>query len=179
MMKFDDFEDRLAQVPRRLPPAEWRQRVLSDAAAAAATAGRRGPSDRGSAHEPIRPGWPWKLNWNWNWAWSALAAAWVAILSLHSLTPGESSGSGQESLAVRLNARSLDGDGTSGESSLDQAVLREQRQLLQQLLNETAIRPVAAQAKPVRPVRLKPSGERPSPGWGCREGSHDVIDETA
>ncbi len=177
MMKFDDFEDRLARVPRRQPPAEWRQRVLSDAGAASVS--KLSQPVRGSARASTRPDWSWNWKWNWSWAWSALAAAWVAILSLQSLTPGGRSGTGRDSLAVSWNARAVDGDSMPGESSLDQAVRREQRQLLEQLLHETAIPPVAAQARPARPVRLKPRGERPSPGWGCREQNDAGIDETA
>ncbi|MBI5683958.1 MAG: hypothetical protein HZC54_02660 [Verrucomicrobia bacterium] len=74
-MNSDDFEKKLKRQPMRAIPAEWRAQMLREARLAAAP-------------EPMpRLAWWRKLLWPRPIAWASLAAAWVIIAILHTLTP--------------------------------------------------------------------------------------------
>ena len=81
MMKSDDFEARLARIPRRELPESWRAQILDSAPVASARPNLAPVLRRESD-------WPSGITawFSWQWAWSALAAVWLVILGLNGLT---------------------------------------------------------------------------------------------
>jgi hypothetical protein len=75
-MNDDDFEAQLARQPLRLPPVEWRQQILRAA---------RIPRPAPPCREPIC--WWRQLLWPSPLAWGAVAALWVATVTIHLTTP--------------------------------------------------------------------------------------------
>jgi len=168
MMRSDDFEARLARVPRAGPPPEWRAEILASGTRkdGAAIHGHdvAGTSPRPTSWRPRFLAWNWNWNWNWNWAWSGLALGWVAVFGVHFasdqiLRPTQSSIN--QSFWAGAFAPVTRSDGT---------VWYEQRRLQAQLLAELAgepARPVEPSVRPNPGLRLGPRGELRRDGFGA------------
>ncbi|PYM13959.1 MAG: hypothetical protein DME18_07795 [Verrucomicrobia bacterium] len=77
-MRPEDFEKQLQRQPLRKIPAEWRGEILD--------AARRAHQPQPSAFNP-QPASGWReLLWPCPQAWAGLAAVWVLILALNSVT---------------------------------------------------------------------------------------------
>ena len=166
MMKSDDFEERLARVPRAGPPADWRADILASATIRDEAVVRS--HDWAGAPATSASWRPKFLAWNWSLAWSGLALSWVAVFGVHFaseqiLRPTKSSIS-QLSWAEAF-APVTRSDGT---------VWYEQRRLQAQLLSELVGEPAKPLQPSVRPTpapRLGPRGELPHDGFGSHRNS--------
>lgn len=161
MMRSDDLEARASRVPRRGPPPAWRAQILNAAAEAAEESLRPAvPARRDAAG----PGWAW--GGRWTWAWSTLAAAWVAILALHVLTPRPVSGAAGSTVV----------HAPRGPGRLPEAVAGlSQRRLLVQMLGEEGAVPVAPGPRRERPMTSQPRGDRRDDGYGLGRPSTDSL----
>ena len=77
-MRPEDFEKRLQRQPLRKIPAEWRGEILD--------AARRAHQPQPSTFNPQPASWWRELFWPCPQAWAGLAAVWVLILALNSVT---------------------------------------------------------------------------------------------
>src|SRR5213595_1261555 len=77
-MRPEDFEKRLQRQPLRKIPAEWRGEILD--------AARRAHQPQPSTFNPQPASWWRELLWPCPQAWAGLAAVWVLILALKSVT---------------------------------------------------------------------------------------------
>lgn len=167
MMKFDDLEDALRQVPRREPPPEWRAQILHGTQASLIRSPQApAQASRTPGHSPDagRSRWPWSWDWNWNWAWSGLAAGWLVIGGMHTLTPGTSRTVEWTRNSVAPEATAI--ARTPSRESDNDAAWREQRRLLAQLLGENPALPAATEPKRRTPTRLGPRSDRSDDGLG-------------
>ncbi len=167
-MKFDDFESRLARIPRREPPESWRAQMLGSAPFPEAL------SSEATANNSFPTGSWWFEKWiSCRWVWSGLAAAWLVILGLNGLTQYSQTTTAGADLVLSSvpkthtpapwPAREIAG----GERALDQETRTSQRLLLTELLSEVAppaVRPKNTQRRP-----LGPRGQSTNPTLGYND----------
>ena len=131
-MKLEDFEHRLERQPLRPVPPPWREEMLHAANAVAA---------RRSGLRETEPASWWR---EWLWpnpaTWAGLAGAWavITVLNLASVSRSEKG----VAPAIPLAPQTL-------------ALLREQRQLLAELVH-----PSPAPAEPPKTPALRPRSQR-------------------
>ena len=136
----DDFEQLLAQVPRRPAPTDWRTEILSRANAAShRTSAKTSAHARTSTFLPqFLPLWLRELSP----VWSALAALWIICLAVNHFTGDALTKSPASRFAIgRLAPEQL-------------AAVRAQRQEMLQL--------AGLEAEPAEPPRSRPPGPRSS-----------------
>ena len=168
MMKFDDFESRLARIPRREPPESWRIRILGAAPFPESL------SSEATANNSFPTGSWWFEQWiSWRWVWSGLAAAWLVILGLNGLTQFSQITMTRADLVLSSipkthtptpwPAREI----AEGERALNQETRTAQRLLLTELLSEAA--PPSVRPKNTQPRPLGPRGQSTNPAFGYND----------
>jgi len=131
-MIMDDFEKKLCQQPLRPIPAEWRSRILAGAAEKARPR---------SVGFDSRQSWISSFLWPYPRAWEALAAIWIALLTIHL------------SLADRSSSQVRQDDSQSPQVA---QVLKEQRRLMAELIGQSSI----PDAEPAKPTLVRPQSRR-------------------
>lgn len=111
----DPFEQRLARTPFRPPPSSLREQVLQTAVR----------SEGGSARPAATRSRPWMVDWFWPHpaAWATLGFAWLVVAVLHVTAPENAPNVPPQRVQRQV-------------ASAWTAALREQRALLQRLLQD-------------------------------------------
>ncbi len=138
----DDFEERLAQVPRRATPSAWRAEILSAAKSAPRSAL---PAPRSSLPGQFLAWWG-----GLSPAWRTLAAVWIVCLTINHFTGAKSSESPAGSFAY------------TGFAPEQLAAVRAQRREMLQLAGLTE--PEPAEPPPARLPRPRSSLSLPAYG---------------
>ncbi len=164
-MKSDDFEARLARIPRRELPESWRAQILDSAPGESARPKLAPVLRRESDRLPGIAAW-----FSWHWAWSGLAAVWFVILGLNGLTRAFLASAPHSevtldrlplvSLSINTRTRGIE----RGAKTPDQEARTAQRLLLTELLEDVS--PPVSRTGPATLRPLGPRGALVQPGLG-------------